>query len=49
MNSRRGKALVQEVLFKVQVAGLELGNTPNRAQYKYLETESSTNSTNSLG
>ena len=28
---RRDKALAQEILFKVQVTGLELGSTPNRA------------------
>ena len=41
-----GKALAQEILFKVQVAGLELGSTPDWAQYKHLETESPTNSAN---
>ena len=41
---RRGKALAPEILFKVQVAGLKLESTPNRAQYKHLETESPTNS-----
>ena len=45
----RGKALAQEILFKVQVAELELGSTPSRAQYEHLETESPTNSTNPLG
>ena len=46
---RRDKALAQEILFKVQVAGLELGNTPSRAQYKHLETESPTNLAKPLG
>ena len=46
---QRGKALAPEVLFKVQVVGLELGSTPSRAQYKHLETESPTNSANPLG
>ena len=43
---RWGKALAQEILFKVQIAGLKLKSIPNRAQYKHLETESPTNSTN---
>ena len=46
VSPRRGKALAQEILFKVQVAGLKLESIPNRAQYKHLETESPTNSTN---
>ena len=46
---QRGKALAQEILFKVQGAGLELGSTPSQAQYKHLETESPTNSANPLG
>ena len=46
VSPRRGKALVQEILFKVQVAGLKLESIPNRAQYKHLETESPTNSAN---
>ena len=46
VSPRRGKALVQEILFKVQVVGLKLESIPNRAQYKHLETESPTNSTN---
>ena len=45
----KGKALVQKILFKVQVAGLELGSTPNRAQYKHLETKSPSNSAKPLG
>ena len=45
---RKGKALAQEILFKVQVAGLELGSTPNRAQYKHFETKSPTNLANPL-
>ena len=43
---RWGKALAQEILFKVQIAGLKLKSIPNRAQYKHLETESPTNSAN---
>ena len=31
MDPRMGKALAQEILFKVQVAGLELGSTPSQA------------------
>ena len=46
---QRGKALAQEVLFKVQVVGLELRSTRSRAQYKHLEIESLTNSANPLG
>ena len=46
---QRGKVLAQENFFKVQVTGLKLENTPNRAQYKHLEIESPTNSTNPLG
>ena len=38
-----GKPWAQEILFKVQIPGLELRSTPNRAQYKHLETESPTN------
>ena len=45
----KGKVLIQEILFKVQVAGLELGSTPNRAQYKHLETKSPSNSAKPLG
>ena len=44
-----GKAMAQKILFKIQVARLKLGSTPNRAQYKHLETESPTNSANPLG
>ena len=46
---RKGKALTHEIIFKVQVAGLELGSTPSQAQYKHLETNSPTNSANPLG
>jgi len=46
---RRGKVLAQEILFKVQVAGLELRSTPSRAQYKHFETESPSNPANPLG
>ena len=49
MGPRRGKALAQGILFKVQVAGLELGSTPSQAQYKHFETKSPTNSANPLG
>ena len=45
----RGKALAQEILFKVQVAGLKLESTPSRAQYKHFETKSPTNLANPLG
>ena len=37
---------VLEILFKVQVAELELGSISSRAQYKHFETKSSTNSVN---
>ena len=40
VSPQRDKALAHEILFKVQVTGLKLGSTPNRAQYKHLETES---------
>ena len=33
MDPQRGKALAQEILFKMQIAGLKLGSTPNRAQF----------------
>ena len=46
---RKGKALVHEIFFKVQITELELGSTPSRAQYKHLKTENPTNSTNPLG
>ena len=46
MGPRRGKALVQEILFKVQVAGLKLGSIPSQAQYKDFETKSPTNLAN---
>ena len=49
VSPRKGKALAQEILFKVQVVGLELGSTPNRAQYKHFETENPINSANPLG
>ena len=49
MGPQMDKALAQKIPFKVQVAELELGSTPSRAQYKHLETESSTNSANPLG
>ena len=42
VGSRRGKTLAQEILFKVQVARLELGSTLSRVQYKYFETKSPT-------
>ena len=29
VSPRRGKALAKEIIFKVQVAGLELGSTPS--------------------
>ena len=48
MSSRRGKALAQKILFKVQVAGLELGSTPSQAQYKHFETKSPINLANPL-
>ena len=49
VSPRRGKALAKEIIFKVQVAGLELGSTPSRAKYKHFETKSSTNLANLLG
>ena len=49
MDPRRGKALVQEIFFKMQITRLELGSTPSRAQYKHLKTENPTNSANPLG
>ena len=49
VSPRRGKALTKEIIFKVQVAELELGSTPSRAKYKHFETKSSTNLANLLG
>ena len=49
MDPRRGKALVQEIFFKMQITRLELGSTPSRVQYKHLKTENPTNSANPLG
>ena len=49
VSPRRGKALAQEILFKVQVAGLKLGSTPSQAQYEHFETKSPTNLANPLG
>ena len=49
VSPQRGKTLAQEILFKVQVVELELGSTPNRAQYKHFETENPINSANPLG
>ena len=48
VDPRNDKALAQEILFKVQVARLELGSTSNRVQYKHFETKSPTNLVNPL-
>lgn len=46
---RRGKALAQEIFFKVQVTRLELESTLSLTQYKHFEIKSPTNLANPLG